>query len=108
MRKNKTGKIYCDERNILKQDAPHQHNDPFIDEDPPQPQPQQQQQVVGESPQEVVPPPPPQQVVAPTPPPPPPLNICTPMQSLKAFKRKMALYDTSALDAKDDGFDFGV
>jgi hypothetical protein len=30
------------------------------------------------------------------------------MQSLEAFKRKMALYDTSALDAKDDGYDFVV
>ena len=41
-RKNKTGKIYFDEKNLLKQDAPRQQDDPFIEEDPAQPQPQQQ------------------------------------------------------------------
>ena len=61
------------------------------------------------------PPPPPRPktkppATAPKPPPPPttPPKIYTLMQSLEAFKRKMALYDTSALDAKfdDDGVDF--
>ena len=106
-RKNKTGKIYFDERNLLKQDVPHQQDDPFIDDDPPESRTFKRlktetfrssetlPQVITEPPQEAVPPL-------------PPPKIYTPMQSLEAFKQKMALYDTSALDANVDGVDFGV
>ena len=39
-RKNGIGKIYYDEKNFLKQGAPHQQEDLFVDDDPP-PQPQE-------------------------------------------------------------------
>ena len=38
-----TQRIYFDEKSLLKQDAPHQQYDPFLDEEPPEPQQQKQQ-----------------------------------------------------------------
>ena len=48
-RKNGIGKIYFDEKDLLNQGAPHQQDDLFVYDDPPQPQ-----EVLAE-------PPPPQQ-----------------------------------------------
>ena len=55
-RKNRIGKIYYDRQNLLKQDAPHQQDDLFVDDDPPQPEvltePPQPQEVPAPPPQE--------------------------------------------------------
>ena len=104
-RKNRIGKIYYDRQNLLKQGAPHQQEDLFLDDDPPQPE------VLAEPPQpQEVPAPPPQeqeqqQVVAPTPAPPPPPptpepqaaapKISTPAQEFAEWKRETGFYDAS-------------
>jgi len=62
-RKNKIGKIYFDKDNLLKQGAPNQQDDLFVDDDPPQPE------VLAEPPQEEETPEPPvpePEVVVPT------------------------------------------
>ena len=89
-RKNRIGKIYYDRQNLLKQGAPHQQDDLFLDDDPPQPE------VLTEPPQ-------PQEVVAPPPPPSPPVpepeaaapKISTPAQEFAEWKRETGLYDAS-------------
>ncbi|MFM7982980.1 MAG: hypothetical protein ACKPKO_27020, partial [Candidatus Fonsibacter sp.] len=54
--KNMIGEIYFDKENFLKQGAPHQQGDLFVDDDPPQPEvlaePPQPQEVLAEPPQE--------------------------------------------------------
>ena len=101
---NRIGKIYYDRQNLLRQGAPYQQEDLFLDDDPPQPE------VLTEPPQpQEVPAPPPQEqqgaapTPAPPPPPPPPIpepqaagpNIPTPAQEFAEWKRGTGLYDAS-------------
>ena len=55
-RQNGIGKTYFDKHNLLTQGAPHQQDDLFVDDDPPQPEavaePLQEQEVLAEPSQE--------------------------------------------------------
>ena len=82
--------MYFDKENLLKQGAPHQQDDLFVDDDPPQPEvlaePPQPQETPAEppQPQEVPAPPVPEpQAVAP--------NISTPAQEFAEWRRETGL-----------------
>ena len=92
--KNGIGKIYFDETNLLKQGAPHQQDDLFVDDDPSPPQ-QQEQQQQEEAPQQEEPlaapeeePPVEEPAVAPP-------KISTLAQEFAEWKRETGIHDAS-------------
>ena len=99
-RKNKIGNIYFDNDNLLKQGAPNQQDDLFVDDDPPQPEvlaePQQQEPEQEE-----------EEAVAPTPPPPVPEpqaaapQSTTPAQEFAEWKRETGIYDASLREFRE-------